>query len=665
MLKSIIRKSVTGVLFVLLALSANAQELYKYNLYTVNSQLLNPAYTLNNNYLSFMVGSHMQWMGVEGSPRVYDFRSSYRYSQNMGLGISFSNASIGLYNITNASVQYGYGVKLTQHDWLRLGLQVGYMNDAFVRSRIVGEPGNDPLLNGNLTKSFVTAGFGAIYSFDRYEFQLSLPHLYYRNSFGGDAYLYASYKYAHNEDLLIKPSVLAALDIQQSFFADLNVMALWRNQFWAQLAYRTDNSLISSIGIIINSYSLSYSFQVVRTKLSNSYLGTHEVNFGYVMPEKIEVIRKQVINGQVKSSVNSKPVKASVEVYYRDKPLQSLNTDDKGFFSVELKANKDYTFKIHADGYKPIVENVTTNSSTRTLPFSSSLIPTTITVKGGVTDRLSGKAINAEIFIKQSGKVIAKAVSDPEHGFVAQIKRDSVPVEIVYNAKGFEPKTEMLTYEYLAEKIDANGELNPIIKLEGTVTDLKTSKPIGAKIKLSDAKTGETIKEIVASSSDGHYEIKLSHPTQLAIEANVTGYMYYNDTLDWNSKGYHKQYNFAMQPLSKGVSVVLENVVFEQGSTELLESSKPELDNIARVMIDNPSLKIEISGHTDNVGSYAANKSLSLKRAQAAVEYLISKGVDGSRLKAVGYGPDKPRASNDTEEGRMLNRRVEAAVINE
>ncbi|MDI3528080.1 MAG: hypothetical protein PWR03_2264 [Tenuifilum sp.] len=194
---------------------------------------------------------------------------------------------------------------------------------------------------------------------------------------------------------------------------------------------------------------------------------------------------------------------------------------------------------------------------------------------------------------------------------------------------------------------------------------MKTSKPIGAKIKLSDAKTGETIKEIIASSSDGHYEIKLSHPTQIAIEANATGYMYFSDTIDWKVNEYSLQHDFAMQPLSKGVSVVLENVVFEQGSTELLESSKPELDNIAKVMIDNPSLMIEISGHTDNVGSYAANKSLSLKRAQAAVEYLISKGVDGSRLKAVGYGPDKPRASNDTEEGRMLNRRVEAAVINE
>ncbi|QKG79122.1 PorP/SprF family type IX secretion system membrane protein [Tenuifilum thalassicum] len=665
MLKLIFRNLIAGVPLLLLVFFASSQELYKYNLYAVNSHLLNPANALNNNYMSFMAGSHMQWMGVEGSPRVYDFRSSYRYSQSMGLGISFSNASMGLYNITNASVQYGYGVKLTENDWLRLGLSVGYMNDAFVRSRILGDPGADPLLAGNLTKSFVTAGFGAIYSFEEYEFQLALPHLYYRNSFGGDAYLFASYKYAYNDDLLIKPSVLAAMDMQQSFFADLNVMALWRNQFWAQLAYRTDNSIISSIGIIINSYSLGYSFQVVRTKLSNSYLGTHEVNFGYVMPEKIEVIRKQVVNGQVKSSVNSKPVKASVEVFYNNKPVQAVNTDDNGFFSVELKANRDYTFKLHAEGYKPIVESVTTNSSTRTLPFSSSLIPTTISIKGKVTDRLSGKPINADIFIKQDGRVVAKAVSEAGNGFVAEIKRDSIPLEIIYNANGFESRTENLTYDYLAETVKANVELNPIIKVEGVVTDQKTGKPIGARLTLSDAKTGEAIREIVASSSDGHYEIKLPRQTSIAIAANATGYMFYNDTVQWYGNNYSIKHDFSMRPLTKGVSVVLKNVVFEQGSTELLESSKPELDNIAQVMLDNPTIKIEISGHTDNVGSYAANKSLSQKRAQAAVDYLISKGVDGSRLKAVGYGPDKPRASNDTEEGRMLNRRVEAAVINE
>jgi outer membrane protein OmpA-like peptidoglycan-associated protein len=82
-------------------------------------------------------------------------------------------------------------------------------------------------------------------------------------------------------------------------------------------------------------------------------------------------------------------------------------------------------------------------------------------------------------------------------------------------------------------------------------------------------------------------------------------------------------------------------------------------------MLNNPNLKIELSGHTDNTGSYLINKQLSKKRAQAVADYIISKGIDANRLKVVGYGPDKPHASNETEKGRELNRRVEAAVISE
>jgi outer membrane protein OmpA-like peptidoglycan-associated protein len=105
---------------------------------------------------------------------------------------------------------------------------------------------------------------------------------------------------------------------------------------------------------------------------------------------------------------------------------------------------------------------------------------------------------------------------------------------------------------------------------------------------------------------------------------------------------------------------VLENVNFDSGKATIRPESFPQLDGVVEYMTYKPSSKIEISGHTDNVGNPKTNKALSEKRAQACRDYLISKGIDGSRVTAVGYGDQWPIETNDTEEGRQKNRRIEA-----
>ncbi len=104
----------------------------------------------------------------------------------------------------------------------------------------------------------------------------------------------------------------------------------------------------------------------------------------------------------------------------------------------------------------------------------------------------------------------------------------------------------------------------------------------------------------------------------------------------------------------------LDGVTFDTGKATLKAESFPRLDSVVEYMTYKKSARIQISGHTDNVGNPKANKQLSLKRAQACRDYLISKGIDGSRIEAVGYGDEWPIATNDTEEGRAENRRIEA-----
>jgi outer membrane protein OmpA-like peptidoglycan-associated protein len=106
-------------------------------------------------------------------------------------------------------------------------------------------------------------------------------------------------------------------------------------------------------------------------------------------------------------------------------------------------------------------------------------------------------------------------------------------------------------------------------------------------------------------------------------------------------------------------AIILKNVLFETNETVLLASSFPELDATASHLLSHPDLKIEVSGHTDNKGSDEQNRKLSELRARAVADYLISKKIDPVRIRYKGYGSDKPISSNDTEDGRKQNRRVE------
>ena len=107
----------------------------------------------------------------------------------------------------------------------------------------------------------------------------------------------------------------------------------------------------------------------------------------------------------------------------------------------------------------------------------------------------------------------------------------------------------------------------------------------------------------------------------------------------------------------------LKNIFYEFDSYLLKDESKIELDKLIQFMKTYPSIKIEISGHTDNIGTNEYNKALSQKRAGAVAEYLMNSTIDNARIKYTGHGCSKPLTSNDSEEGRALNRRTELAII--
>ena len=112
-----------------------------------------------------------------------------------------------------------------------------------------------------------------------------------------------------------------------------------------------------------------------------------------------------------------------------------------------------------------------------------------------------------------------------------------------------------------------------------------------------------------------------------------------------------------------GSKIVLRNIFFDFGKYSLRPESTSELERLYKLLFDASSLRIEISGHTDNKGSAELNKKLSEDRAKAVVDYLILKGIDANRLTYKGYGKDEPIETNDTEQGRQFNRRTEFKIL--
>ncbi len=120
------------------------------------------------------------------------------------------------------------------------------------------------------------------------------------------------------------------------------------------------------------------------------------------------------------------------------------------------------------------------------------------------------------------------------------------------------------------------------------------------------------------------------------------------------------QVDVEMKP---GKEFVLDNVYFDTGKSTLKPESYAELNNLVEYMKELKNDVIEISGHTDNVGDPESNQVLSLKRAEAVVAYLVENGIEANRVKAVGYGESRPIASNNTPEGRKINRRTEVKIL--
>lgn len=209
------------------------------------------------------------------------------------------------------------------------------------------------------------------------------------------------------------------------------------------------------------------------------------------------------------------------------------------------------------------------------------------------------------------------------------------------------------------------GESSPsLILWKGKVMD-EMGTPLEAQIILTDNETGEQISEFYSNSETGKFIVSLPAGKNYGVAVKKTGYLFHSENFNIPENAPFKEVNkdIILKKIAVGAEVVLNNIFFDFNKATLRPESKTELQNVIEFLQQNPNISLEISGHTDNVGSYEYNLNLSEKRAQAVVDYLIQQGIPSNRLVFKGYSFTKPIASNATEEGRQLNRRVEFKII--
>jgi outer membrane protein OmpA-like peptidoglycan-associated protein len=301
-------------------------------------------------------------------------------------------------------------------------------------------------------------------------------------------------------------------------------------------------------------------------------------------------------------------VSANFKVYDPSKEVVASGRTDalRDQMTVALTEKTNYTIEITAAGYKPYEGKITPDSSMKNTPIASWLVKDDSKFTFRVLDEKTRKIVEkctAKLTDVKSSQELSLSKNGDEYS------ADLSPVA------SYMLEIEAVGYAKYVSRIEPNSDRKRDVQL------LRIKEPVVAR-------------PSILSASITNPKEKLSNSS---------------------SKSFEK--------IEKGKAIVLNNVYFEQSSFIMQKESYPELDKVVSMLKSNPQTKIEIGGHTDNVGDNRLNLALSENRAKVILNYLVSKGIDEDRLLYKGYGGTKPVAPNDSEDNKKKNRRVEIVGI--
>ena len=258
------------------------------------------------------------------------------------------------------------------------------------------------------------------------------------------------------------------------------------------------------------------------------------------------------------------------------------------------------------------------------------------------------------------GKIEEKAKPTPLPDWMFE-EDDDDDLELLQ--KQLEEMRRLMQELLLLMEEEEEEEEEEMIAVQGTVLDAQTKEPLAAVVELIDARTKKLVS-IIRADENGKFKFPLPEFGRYLLEAHKEGYMYASEEfmIPRSDERQTVDKTLYMNKIQVNQEIILKNIFFDTGKSTLKPESMPEIERVYRLMSENPSMEIEISGHTDNVGSAETNKRLSAARAKVVVQELVKRGISPDRMTSAGYGFDKPIAPNTTPAGRAENRRTEFKV---
>ncbi len=395
-------------------------------------------------------------------------------------------------------------------------------------------------------------------------------------------------------------------------------------------------------------------------KKRNSTIVANDLNLGQA-PEAALMITGRI------TDVDGNNLSAEISVVdpYTSKVLQSLTSDENGFYQVFVPFGSQFSIVAMKQGYS-VQSKLSSLIPGESSQMDFQLFPE-VTFKFNVFDEEFYFPLDAEVVVTDNSFQVlntyrVSAEASQNRPVVIPIGEE---LNVLFRSDDYHVDTLVLPFdkEVLFSEFDFDVELKRRVKrVNLTFSDSETSEGIGLELTVYNVTRNEKVKRKV---KDGKISLDLRDGETYEISTSAQGYSYFSATYDMKQDDIQDGTTIGNELQSiKNASIVLNNITFEYNSFSLNADSYLELNKLVEYLRNNSDYKVEISAHTDDKGAETYNLQLSKLRANSVMEYLQDHGIRIERLLSKGLGESQPLVSNDSDENRAKNRRVEFKIIN-
>ena len=395
------------------------------------------------------------------------------------------------------------------------------------------------------------------------------------------------------------------------------------------------------------------------------YVFNNQDIYSVVIPPSLRQFKNNIVQGKISDEDTQQGIEASIIVTdaLTSETIMTLsNNPNTGDYSVVLSVGRSYNVEIKKEGYSSYTTSFDLRGKQDYEEITRDVaLFKTINLNINISDVEIFEAISADVRIKVEGQssYFKELKNDPISGRVLVSLPIGSQYEVAISADNF--KGEFFKFDLSGLVMYRNFEKEVELVPEKTdvminVSDLVNNGKVKSKIKLRNKNRDEYIEvngnEMVSLRKGDRYEIEAS---------SDQGYAFNSTTLDVGSGDV--EVSMKLLKLEINAKLALKDITFESNLATLSDISFIELNRVVQLMKENPTLKVEIDAHTDDVGSDRYNLVLSDKRAESVMSYLVSNDLPQDRFLSKGFGEKQPKVANDSEENRAQNRRVELRIL--